>query len=324
MGMTNFLKKDINLKILSLVFAIFLWIYVYYKDTPFQENLAVTSFVIPIEVKGLASDLTVVEMQDDVFVKVRGNKDIISDMKPGGVRASVDLSNKSTGTYRVLVQASSLVDVVSVEPQAVDIKIDKLIEKTMEITLEFEGKPKSGYVVSGENVKILPERTVKVKGPEEIMVNVNKVIVKPDISNADLSLKKMEEPFVTDRQGKIISGLTVKPSEVEIRIEIIPDRIFRTVPIIPSITGSLPDGYVIKEISLRHSTATIEIISEEGKSVQSVRTSPVDIDKKTDDFAAKVWIVPVKGINIINNTVQIVIRIDKKVGSVKKPVTKTD
>ncbi len=321
MGMTNFLKKDINLKILSLVFAIFLWIYVYYKDTPFQENLAVTSFVVPIEVKGLASDLTVVEMQDDVFVKVRGNKDIISDMKAGGVRASVDLSNKSTGTYRVLVQASSLVEVVSVEPQAVDIKIDKLIEKTVDITLEFEGKPKSGYVVSGENVKILPE-SVRVKGPEGAMVNVNKVLVKPDISNADLSLKKMEVPFITDRQGNIVSGLTVKPSEVEVRIEIIPDRIYRTVPIIPSITGTLPEGYVIKEISLRHSTATIEITSEEGKSVQSVRTSPVDIDKKTDDFAAKVWIVPVKGINIINNTVQIVIRIDKKVASVKTPVTK--
>ncbi len=321
MGMTNFLKKDINLKILSLVFAIFLWVYVYYKDTPFQENLAVTSFVVPIEVKGLSSDLTVVEMQDDVFVKVRGNKDIISDMKAGGVRASVDLSNKSTGTYRVLVQASSLVEVVSIEPQAVDIKIDKVIEKTLEINLEFEGKPKSGYIVSGEDVKILPE-SVKVKGPEEVMAGVNKVIVKPDISNADLSLKKMETPLVTDRQGKIISGLTVKPSEVEVRIEIIPDRIYRTVPIIPSITGTLPEGYVIKEISLRHATATIEITSEEGRSVQSVRTSPVDIDKKTDDFAAKVWIVPVKGINIINNTVQIVIRIDKKVDSVKTPVTK--
>lgn len=323
MGMTNFLKKDINLKILSLVFAIFLWVYVYYKDTPFQENLAVTSFVVPIEVKGLASDLTVVEMQDDVFVKVRGNKDIISDMKAGGVRASVDLSNKSTGTYRVLVQASSLVEVVSVEPQAVDIKIDKLIEKTVDITLEFEGKPKSGYVVSGENVKILPE-SVRVKGPEGTMVNVNKVLVKPDISNADLSLKKMEVPLITDRQGNLISGLTVKPSEVEVRIEIIPDRIYRTVPIIPSITGTLPEGYVIKEISLRHSTATIEITSEEGKSVESVRTSPVDIDKKTDDFAAKVWIVPVKGINIINNTVQIVIRIDKKVASIKTPATKTN
>ncbi|MEQ8168757.1 MAG: CdaR family protein [Candidatus Eremiobacterota bacterium] len=321
--MTNFLKKDINLKILSLVFAIFLWVYVYYKDTPFQENLAVTSFVVPIEVKGLASDLTVVEMQDDVFVKVRGNKDIISDMKAGGVRASVDLSNKSTGTYRVLVQASSLVEVVSVEPQAVDIKIDKLIEKTVDITLEFEGKPKSGYVVSGENVKILPE-SVRVKGPEGTMVNVNKVLVKPDISNADLSLKKMEVPLITDRQGNLISGLTVKPSEVEVRIEIIPDRIYRTVPIIPSITGTLPEGYVIKEISLRHSTATIEITSEEGKSVESVRTSPVDIDKKTDDFAAKVWIVPVKGINIINNTVQIVIRIDKKVASIKTPATKTN
>ncbi|MEQ8189477.1 MAG: CdaR family protein, partial [Candidatus Eremiobacterota bacterium] len=270
-----------------------------------------------------ASDLTVVEMQDDVFVKVRGNKDIISDMKPGGVRASVDLSNKSIGTYRVLVQASSLVEVVSVEPKAVDIKIDKLIEKSLNITLEFEGKPRSGYIVSRGNIKIIPD-TVKLKGPEEIMSGVNKVIVKPDISNADLSLKKMETPVVIDKYGKIISGLNIKPSEVEVRIEIIPDRVYRTLPIIPSITGTLPDGYVIKEISLRHATATIEITSEEGKSVQSVRTSPIDIDKKTDDFAAKVWIVPVKGINIINNTVQVVIRIDKKVVSVKTPVTKPD
>lgn len=323
MGMTSFLKKDINLKILSLVFAIFLWVYVYYKDTPFQENVAITSFVVPVEIKGLASDLTVVEMQDDVFVKIRGNKDIIADLKVGGVRASVDLSNKSTGTYRVLVQASSLVEVVSVEPKAVDVKIDKLIEKNVDITLEFEGKPKSGYIVAKENVKILPE-SVKLKGPGEIMQNVYKVIVKTDISNADLSRKKMEIPVVTDSQGKNISGLTVKPSEVEVRIDIIPDRLYRTVPIIPSITGTLAEGYVIKEISLRHSTTTIEITSEEGRSVQSVSTSPIDIDKKTEDFAAKAWIVPVKGINIINNTVQVVIRIDKKVDSVKTPLPKSD
>jgi len=323
MGMTSFLKKDINLKILSLVFAIFLWVYVYYKDTPFQENVAITSFVVPIEVKGLSSDLTVVEMQDDIFVKVRGNKDIISDLKAGGVRASVDLSNKSTGTYRVLVQASSLVEVVSVEPKAVDVKIDKLIEKNLDLFLEFEGKPKSGYIVDKDSIKILPE-SVRLKGPGEIVNNVYKVTIKLDISNADLSLKKMEIPLVTDKQGKIISGLNVKPSEVEVRIDIIPDKMYKTVPIIPSITGTLPAGYVIKEISLRHATTTIEITSEEGKSVQSVSTSPVDIDKKTEDFAAKVWIVPMKGINIINNTVQVVIRIDKKIDSLKTPLRETN
>jgi YbbR domain-containing protein len=318
MGMTSFLKKDINLKILSIVFAIFLWAYVYYKDTPFQENAAVTSFVVPIEIKGLASDLTVVEMQDDVFVKVRGNKDIISDLKVGGVRASVDLTNKSLGTYRVLVQASSLVEVVSVEPKAVDVKIDKLIEKNMDIALEFEGNPKSGYIIDKENVKILPDR-VHLKGPRAIMENVDKVIIKPDISDTDMSLKKMEVPLILDKQGKIISGLTVKPPEVEIRIDVIPDKVYKTVPIIPSITGTLPSGYSVKEISLRHATATIEITSPEGNNVQSVSTSPVDIDNKTEDFAAKVWIVPVKGGNIINNTVQVVIRISKKTNSVKTP-----
>jgi hypothetical protein len=50
----------------------------------------------------------------------------------------------------------------------------------------------------------------------------------------------------------------------------------------------------------------------------------VDIDKKTEDFAAKVWIVPMKGINIINNTVQVVIRIDKKIDSLKTPLRETN
>ena len=315
----NFLQKDINLKILSVIFAIFLWAYVYYKDTPFQENLAITSFVVPLEVKGLASDLVVVEIQDNVFVKVRGNKDVIANLKMENVRSFVDLSNKGVGSYRgVSVHASSIVEVITWEPKSVDVKIDKLVEKVLSENLECEGKLKNGYVIDKEKTVMVPDKVV-LKGPEDLMKDVDKIIVRTDISNATCGFNVTEVPMVVDNNDKAITGLTLKPSNIQVFVEIIPDKKYKTVPIVPSIFGTLPEGYIIKYISLQHSTATIEYTSTDERDINYVKTFPIDINGKTEDIVTNVLLRPIEGVNIINNTIRVVIRIGKNTDVEKTP-----
>lgn len=325
--MSNMFKNNLNLKLLSLICAVFLWIYVYFKENPSQEHGAVMSFVVPLTITGLSSDLVVVDKPDNVILKVSGNKDLISELSVinNHLKAYVDLSNKTAGEYRgLVVQASTLAgQVEEIEPKTVDIILDNLELRNFDVNIDFKNSLRKGYAIDKEKTVVIPPK-VQVKGAYITVARADKVVIPLDISDAYLSFKRAETPIVLDKDGKIIDGVELKPAEVQISVEIVPDMRYKTVPIVPWIYGSVPEGYEVKEVLVQPVSTTIQASEKDLDSIESIRTGPIDITGKIEDVVLReVLILPDKGIEIISSSsVQVLVRIQKKAENTKTPAPK--
>ena len=321
--MGNLFKKNLNLKLISLAFAIFLWIYVYYKENPFKEYQAMANFVVPLETVNLSSDFLVVDIPKQVLVKISGDKNLISQKDVADhIEAYVDLDGKKSGNFKglVVMAGSTVGQVEGIEPPAVDVSIEEIITREFKVRLDFEGEPKEGVYVEKGLTTITPS-TVELKGPSSLIKKVHMVSVSIDIDDVSLTFERMKPPLILDSNDKSVKGLEVKPSEVKVNVLILSENHNKTVPIVPWIYGTLPEGYRISEVLVQPLTATIEARREELDTIDSIRTSPIDITGKTEDIVLQeVLILAHRGAKVISSdTVQVLIRIEKEPEPVNTP-----
>jgi len=322
--MNNFLKKDINVIFVSIICAIFLWAYVYYKGTPFQEDQAMANFVVPLEVRGLLSNKIVTQKPDNVIVKIKGKKEIISNLniEDRHVNAFIDLANKAEGFYTIKVQAKCFSgEVVEVEPENVDILIDTLEHKDFTVQLAIKGKPRSGYEIDEKKNSVYPE-IVDVKGPIEIVSRVQTVSAEVNVSRLYLSFRRGEVPLKAfDKNGLKLEGLYFYPPTVEVSVEISPEKLSKVVAIMPSLYGILPEGYMIKRLNVQPMTAIIEIKRSDIAKVDTIRTEPINLSGKTSDIVTKSSLFIPNGVRILSEgSVQVIIDIEKLSPPEKKSV----
>jgi len=318
--MLVFFKKNINLKLLALACAIFLWVYVYYKENPFQEYQAVGTFVVPLSIEGLSSDLVVLDIPEQVMVRISGNKELISRTNPTHLEANVDLANKTAGIFVLPVQASTKFgQVEEVSPSSVDVVIEKVITREMPVELKIKGKIRKGYKVYKTT---LSSPNVTLSGSSGKLDSVQKVIAEIDIKDAYLSFTWIANISIYDRNDRPVEGIKIKPSTSEVSVEILSETGTKTIPVVPWVYGNLPEGYVIKEILLQPLTATVSASREELDDIENIRTSPIDITDRTEDLVLQeVLLLPHRGEELISPaSVQVLVRIQKEeAGPIRTP-----
>ncbi|MDD2694854.1 MAG: CdaR family protein [Anaerolineales bacterium] len=81
---------------------------------------------LPVEVVGLPPELSASVSPDKVDVLITGPLPILNNLKPGGIRVSLDLSGLGVGTHQVTLSVDLLpgqVSVASILPESVEVKI---------------------------------------------------------------------------------------------------------------------------------------------------------------------------------------------------------
>ena len=165
--MKEFFLKNLGLKLLSIVFAISLWLFVNLKATEEKD------FQLPLRWINLPSFLEIRNpVNDFVRVRVSGARRILSNLNPRKYPVVLDLTDAKAGLmdYQITEKMVSHIPGLKVEvlpPDTVQFKFELIVTKEVPVKPNIVGKPPVGYVL--ERVEVVPERIEIIGAQSEIM-----------------------------------------------------------------------------------------------------------------------------------------------------------
>lgn len=246
-------------KVISLIAACLLWLYVMEEQNPLLEN----TYVIPLEKRNVAQDIIVFNSPDTVRVKVRGVRSAINTTKETDIKAYIDLSEVQDGRYSptVKVTAPTNLEVLETNPSTVVIRTDRVIEKKLPVGLKFVGTATNGVAV-GKSV-VMPEE-VKVIGPSANIALAFKVVGLVDISGRDNNFEEEVRLVAHSPDGVEVENVNIQPAKAKVSVNLFKQLARGYLPIKINATGGLPPGVVLKKITVSPDkvevTATPEVI----------------------------------------------------------------
>jgi YbbR domain-containing protein len=160
------------IKLLSLAFALFLWLFV------MGEQDTEIGYTVPLEVKNVPKGLIIAnQIPGHVDVRLRGSRTLLANIQGSDLEVSVDLHDAKPGitTFRSLDERLNLprsVVVSRMSPSYVDIKLERLIQKKVPLRVVLDGNPAPGFSIA--EVMAAPDM-VEIEGAESEIKNVSEV-----------------------------------------------------------------------------------------------------------------------------------------------------
>ncbi len=181
------MRNNLSTKIISLLFAIFLWFYIIQVQNPEVEK----------SIRDIPVQFTKTELEDrgytltndkevQITVKIKGQRKYISGIKKEDIAAVADVTSiDSIGTHTVNVDVIlpyGSIELVEQNPQHITVTVDEIVVAEKEVVINQLGRPKFGYCVS--DYRFTPEK-VKIKGPKSIVNTIEALSADVDVSGKD-------------------------------------------------------------------------------------------------------------------------------------------
>ncbi|OQY20574.1 MAG: YbbR domain pair protein [Desulfobacteraceae bacterium 4572_35.1] len=183
--MFKIITKNWHLKLISLFFALLLWLFV------MGEQNSEVGYTVPLELKNLPVGLVVAnEVASLVDVRISGPRTLLSKLQPSALSMSVDLHGLKAGltTFKRLDQnlnIPSMLRVSRLSPSYVEVKLERIREKKVPVHVLISGEPEDGVKLG--KVRLNPSAVV-VEGAESEVKNVDAVETElVDITGVDES-----------------------------------------------------------------------------------------------------------------------------------------
>ncbi len=298
--MRKFFATDTAVKILSIIVAIVMWLYVMNEQNP-----QITTMVREVPVKLQNLDESKFALKEDsaqfkVNVKVKGRRSLVADLKPDDINAEVNMRGRMEGDnlIRVDVTTPPNVEFIDVLPREVMVTLDGIVEEQMPIVVDVAGIPTQGFAADKPMTK---PQAVVVKGPRSMVNAVKKVSTRIDISDKNSTVVSTLPIRVLDGQDKEQKGITFRPDVVEVTVPIVP---VSNVQVLPNIRGNPPEGYIIRDVRTDPPTITVTGSIDILNALQSINTEPINIEGKTSTVSADVKLILPKGITTFDEEIQ--------------------
>lgn len=171
--MLRFLGENLALKVISLAFALVLWIFV------MGERRHEVSHIIPVTYKGVPEGLIIAnQVPASVEVVVSGPRALLSHLSSSEMAIAVDLAGAQAGvtSFKRLEESLRLpsgLAVLRISPAYVDVKLERVRDKQVPVRLVLSGEPAAGYRV--RSARVIPSR-VKLSGAESELKAVSEVL----------------------------------------------------------------------------------------------------------------------------------------------------
>lgn len=223
------ITANIGIKIVSLVFAILLWLHV----TAQQEEKA--TLRVPIALTNIPDSLTIIhDVPEFVEVTILGSRSNLLKLRLfGRLKASIDLSTAGKGRETKRLTSSDLNLPEGIDPRYVTydnpktliLNFERVLSKTVPVKLVYKGEIPRDIIIVGKPVAI-PDK-VTVRGAASIVsgilfINTNEVSI------------RSKKGRLTQEVGLNLRGrnITVVPDKVLVEMEI-SKRAVRTLANIP-------------------------------------------------------------------------------------------
>ncbi|MDT8902634.1 YbbR-like domain-containing protein [Anaeroselena agilis] len=264
--------KNITTKILALIMAVVLWLYVTNEQNPPVES----SVSVPLEVRGVADTLVATDSPDAVRIKVRGPRSIIAVLTPQDLKAYIDLRGTAEGrhTVRVFALVPSSLEFIEVQPDKITVRVDGKASRTLPVEIRVTGTATAGAVVAKATIN--PQQ-VTVEGPKATVDSVDRVILPLDLTGRSADFTAQLVPLLVNRDGRAVEGLTVNPGRISVVANLAKGVDKKTVDIKTIIYGDMAPGVFLKSVVTEPARVELSGNAKELEKIDFVYTEPISV-----------------------------------------------
>ncbi|SDZ91855.1 YbbR-like protein [Desulfuromusa kysingii] len=184
--MFKLLTENWTLKIISLVFAVLLWVFI------MGERQLEVGYRVPLELQNIPKSLMVAnEIPSMVDVRVSGPRTLQMKASSNDISIIVDLADLQPGltTFKRLEERLNLpsgLRVTRLSPSFIDLKLERIKQKRVPVRVVIKGEPLPGFEVA--SINSVPD-AVAIEGAETELKNVN------EVKTEDVDLTGVNEGF---------------------------------------------------------------------------------------------------------------------------------
>jgi YbbR domain-containing protein len=171
------LERDMGLRLISLMLAIGLWIFVNAGQHGWQET-----FQVPVSFRDLPPGFMVTSPHPDfVRIQVSGPRTLLSIIDPSHLRLRLDLTGVGIGQASFKIGTDSFpvprhTEVTSVTPSQIVLEVDKYVSRDIPVHLALTGVPGAGYKIAA--AEVVPA-AVTIRGASREVARVDQIDTEP-------------------------------------------------------------------------------------------------------------------------------------------------
>ncbi|MEW9503309.1 CdaR family protein [Jeotgalibacillus marinus] len=211
---------------------------------------------VPVEVIYDKELFVVSEIPPTIDVTIEGPPQIVASAKTlRNFRVFIDLSEEEIGTNEVEIQYEGLSTNLSVtlSTAVVNVKIDERVSEEFPVEIDYNNDIiPEGYEVDQINTN--PE-TVLVTGAKEIVESIRHVRATLNLDGTVEDEETVDSPVRVLNEDLDKLEVSVEPSSVDVSISVVQPS--KEVKLVPEPTGTIIQGFELKELSLTQTTVTI-------------------------------------------------------------------
>lgn len=276
------MESDLLLKILSVIFAFLLWMFVINTDNPVIKK---TFSDVPVDMlnEQVLDDLNQtykIESGDTVSFTVKGKKDVVDRLTKSDFKATADVSSMSD-VHAILIKVEALryksqldIDTGGANVKVVleDVKSDQI-----PVVVEVKGKPANGYTVSTQTAT---PNLISVSGPKSVVSRIKQIVAVVDVSGLKKDVTMTQSVKCYDEDGDQVSQERIKLDTNKIKVKIGLSRT-KVVPFEVDTKGNPGKGYVLGSIDYQPKEIEITGSKDDLDQVDSIQLASLDISDST-------------------------------------------
>jgi YbbR domain-containing protein len=233
------LLDNLGLKLLSLLIAIAIWLFVVVEKQP------EVGFIVPVSFSNIPKSMALIKGgRQDIEIRVKGPQSLLSNLTSRQLEVNIDLSRARVGETTFFLSPDNIsiprgLRVVRLLPSQVKATLEPIVERLIPIEPVVLGVPAEGYELTG--VKVFPE-TIRIRGAKSKVEEITSArTTSLSISGLD---KSITEPVKLMPLGEHIT-LTENP-QIELRAIIQEKTEDKTLASIPIKVLPITQGAVIE------------------------------------------------------------------------------
>jgi len=304
----------------AIALAVVVWVLAVNNTDPVEKRSYARA--VPIELFGLNPAVVITsEIPEQITLTLSAPVSIWRSelTSSNAVRAIADLSGLAAGNHSVPVNLqidAQPVKVESFSPDVIEIVIEEIYSESFKIDLIQPSSPAIGY--EAEN-PILGKETATINGPASLVDQVVGIQAVLDISQAKENIDETLALKAVDENGLPVSGVSISPEEVNVRMNITQRGGYRTVSVKVVTIGQVESGYSLNRISLN--PLVITVFSTDNELINDlpgfIETQPLNLSDASKDMVVSLPLDLPSGMTVVGeSTIKVSVSIAPIQGSV--------
>lgn len=324
-----FSTKDLPWKIVSVIFAFLLWVFVINTQNPRQ----------PQEISGIKINVIGLEKLEDAGYELANSREIQNQnfkvvvngprleidklvRNPQLIVAKLDITEylddltqdsiSKPATYQVSI-SSDISGVMIKEriPQITEVIIEKRNSKEQKVTYEIDESITKKYTLLGDQKPIITPEKITISGAKTDIDRVSeaKVFITAENFSEEHLVSELQIQLL-DADGNPIPGLEMSESKAEVKLPIGSEKI---VPLKVNLQGQLQEGYELVNTLISPSQVTIIGKSDVLDKISEISLAPIDLSSLTEKNSIEVdMLLPEGVITLGSATASILLDIEQE------------